>query len=263
MNTNGPICLFDSGIGGLTVLKKLANAFPNENYIYLADLARVPFGDKSKEELTNIVNEIISWLEKFNPKAIITACNTSAALLQQSALSSQLSALISIIDPVAKEIASSNYKEVTVWATKFTIENNAYKKAINKLNPNIKVQEISCPKLVPMIENLECSIEEKTKIISEYMEQISPSSDALIYGCTHYPHIDEMVKKQRNIVTIDPADAVVKEIFARDVARNVSTGRTPSISLYTTAQKEKLERFAKLYLCGDYKVGLVTLKALV
>jgi glutamate racemase len=258
MNSNAPICLFDSGIGGLTVLKKLANAFPNENYIYLADLARVPFGDKSKEELTNIVNEIVSWLEKFNPKAIITACNTSAALLAD-----QQSSLVSIIDPVAKEIALSEYKEVTVWATKFTIENSAYKKAINKINPNVKVQEISCPKLVPVIENLECSIEEKIKIINEYMDQISPSSDALIYGCTHYPHIDEMVKKLRNIKTIDPADAVVKEIFSRDVARNVSTDRTPSISLYTTAHKEKLEKFSKLYLCGDYKVELVTLKALV
>ena len=76
-----PICLFDSGIGGLTVLKKLINKFPEENYIYLADLARVPFGDKTKEEITTIANEIIEWLSKFNPKVIIMACNTSSAVL--------------------------------------------------------------------------------------------------------------------------------------------------------------------------------------
>lgn len=253
ISKNGPICLFDSGIGGLTVLKKLKNAFPNENYIYLADLARVPFGDKSKQELTNIVNEIVAWLNKFNPKAIIVACNTSAALLQSNKTIGHN--LISIIDPVAKEIAESTFQEITVWATKFTIENSAYKKAINKLNSSIKVNEIACPKLVPMIEDFSVSQEEKTEIITEYLNQISNTSNALIYGCTHYPHIEENIKKQKNILTIDPADAIVKSISTQLSDRN-SQG---SISLYTTAQKEKLENFSRLYLCGDFKVNLITL----
>lgn len=256
---SAPICLFDSGIGGLTVLKKLMNSFPNENYIYLADLARVPFGDKSKEELTNIVNEILTWLNKFNPKAIVVACNTSAALLQDHKTMGLCDHnLISIINPVAKEIAESDLKEVSVWATKFTIENSAYKKAINKLNPNIKVQEISCPKLVPIIENMDCSMEEKNAIINDYLDQISKESESLIYGCTHYPHIDQIVKKQRNIKTIDPADAVVKELSDKGLINQITTEK-PNISLYTTAQKEKLENFSRLYLCGDFKVNLVTL----
>lgn len=261
-SSNGPICLFDSGIGGLTVLKKLANAFPNENYIYLADLARVPFGDKSKEELTNIVNEIINWLNKFNPKAIVVACNTSAALLQDNkTMGPWDNNLISIIDPVAKEVADSNLKEVSVWATKFTIENSAYKKAINKLNPNIKVQEIACPKLVPIIENLQCSIEEKITITNEYLDQISKESESLIYGCTHYPHIDQVVKKQKNIRTIDPADAVVRCLNVMGLINQTPTGKG-NIALYTTAQKEKLENFSKVYLCGDFKVNLVTLNVI-
>ncbi len=257
MDRNSPICLFDSGIGGLTVLKKLVNNFPNESYIYLADLARVPFGDKSREELTDIVNEIILWLNKFNPKAIITACNTSSALMQDVEIANSKN-LISIIDPISKEIAESSYKEVSVWATKFTIENNAYRKAINKLNPEIKVQEISCPKLVPMIENLECSNEEKDIILDECISQISSTSKALIYGCTHYPHIDQLVKKKKNILAIDPADAIVNEIKNKNIANQVQT-KGPNISLYTTAQKDKLERFSRLYLCGEYKVQLIAL----
>lgn len=253
---SAPICLFDSGIGGLTVLKKLANAFPNENYIYLADLARVPFGDKSKEELANIVSEIITWLNKFNPKAIVVACNTSATLLQNNKTLD--SNLISIIDPVAKEIAASDLKEITIWATKFTIENSAYKKAINKFNPNIKVQEIACPKLVPIIENLQCSIEEKVNVINEYLEQTSLTSNALVYGCTHYPHINELLKKQKSIEAIDPADAVVRELNGKGLINESPVGKA-NISLYTTAQKEKLENFSRVYLCGDFKVNLITL----
>ncbi len=253
--SNGPICLFDSGIGGLTVLKKLINKFPDEEYIYLGDLARVPFGDKSKEELTGIVQEIVSWLEKFNPKVIIVACNTSAALMQDIDFKST-SPIVNIVEACAKEIAHSSYEEVTVWATKFTIENHAYKKAINKLNPNIKVQEIACPKLVPIIENLEASIAEKNAAINEYLSLVSKSSSALVLGCTHYPHIQHLIKENRKSLTIDPADAIINIIREKNIVNKTSL---PNVVLYTTAQKEKLEKFSKIYLCCDYKVNQISL----
>ena len=110
MTNTKPVCLFDSGIGGLTVLKKLINKFPNENYVYLADLARVPFGDKTKEEIKKIVDEIFEWLVRFEPKAIIMACNTSSALLSSElgARSSKLGLPIyGMIESCAKEIPKS------------------------------------------------------------------------------------------------------------------------------------------------------------
>ncbi len=266
-----PICLFDSGIGGLTVLKKLINKFPNENYIYLADLARVPFGDKTKEEIKNIVDEIIEWLARFNPKAIVMACNTSSALLssQLPALSSRLNVSIyGMIEKCAKEISKSNHKKVSVWATKFVVNNNAYKKTIQDNNPNIYVEEIACPKLVPMIEGLSFTLEERNKIINEYLNQTSKDSNALILGCTHYPLILEDLKKLTSMEIINPVDHLTNGL-ERDLPQQVSTLQqvpTPQqisnqISLYTTAQKEKLERFAKLYLNleENINVNLITL----
>ncbi len=254
-----PICLFDSGIGGLTVLKKLIGKFPNEDYIYLADLARVPFGDRTKSELEQIVLEIIEWLSKFNPKAIVMACNTSSALLLEQNKINSISAvpLYGMIDSCAKEIANSAYDEVTVWATKLVIENSSYKKTISNINPGIRVQEIACPKLVPMIEDLNFNTDEKVNVVSEYVEMTSKSSKALVLGCTHYPLIQNDLKKLLGIEMIDPADALVN-VLCKGLPWKAPTGKS-NISLYTTAQVEKVEKFSRLYLCGNYKVNLVSL----
>ncbi len=266
---NKPICLFDSGIGGLTVLKKLINKFPNENYIYLADLARVPFGDKTKDEIKKIVDEIFEWLIKFEPKVIIMACNTSSALLssQLAALSSQLNVPIhGMIESCAKEISKSSHKKISVWATKFVTENNAYKKMIEENKPELQIEEITCQKLVPMIEGLNFTLEERNKIIHEYLDQTSKDSNALILGCTHYPLISEDLKKLTAMEIIDPADALVNDLQKILASSNGTPQHAPTerqISLYTTAQKEKLERFSKLYLQGNIKVNSVSLNGVV
>ena len=254
-----PICLFDSGIGGLTVLKKLINKFPNENYIYLADLARVPFGDKTKEEIKKIVDEMIEWLVRFEPKTIIMACNTSSALLshQLLAISHQLKIPIyGMIESCAKEIGKSQYKKISIWATRFVIENNAYKKTIQSNNSAISIEEIACPKLVPMIEGLSFTINERNQIINEYLNQTSKDSNALILGCTHYPLLSEDLKRLTNMEIIDPADALLQSIEKHLISE---ADDKQEIHLYTTAQKEKLERFAKLYLGLEVETKLTVL----
>ena len=256
---NKPICLFDSGIGGLTVLKKLINKFPNENYIYLADLERVPFGDKTKDEIKKIVNEIIEWLVRFEPKAIIMACNTSSAFLQEQGRIYPTSTvpIYGMIESCAREISKSNHKKISVWATKFVVENNAYKKIIEGKNPDLKIEELTCQKLVPMIEGLNFTLTERNQIIQEYLNQTSKDSKALILGCTHYPLISEDLKKLTAMEIIDPADHLINDLEGT-LTKNNSSNKS-QISLYTTAQKEKLERFSKLYLQENIKVNSVSL----
>ncbi len=256
---NKPICLFDSGIGGLTVLKKLINKFPNENYIYLADLARVPFGDKTKEEIKKIVNEIIEWLVRFEPKMIIMACNTSSTVLYEQGriYPAPTTPIYGMIESCTKEIAKSNHKKISVWATKFVVENNAYKKMIQNNNSNINVEEITCQKLVPMIEGLSFTLVERNKIIQEYLDQTSKDSERLILGCTHYPLISEDIKKLTSIKIINPTDYLIDNLEKAIIKNGLSN--KSQISLYTTAQKEKLERFARLYIQKDTKVSLVDL----
>ena len=252
-SNNNPVCIFDSGIGGLTVLRKLLDKFPGENYIYFSDLARVPFGDKSDVEIKQIAHEIIEWLSKSNPKAIIMACNTSSSIVELTS-SPQV---YSIIEPCTKEIAQSNLKKVTVWATRLVTKQNTYKKSINKINPNIQVEEIACPKLVPMIESLNFTLEERRNVISEYLNLTSKDSETLVLGCTHYPLITDDIKQLANNIKItNPADAICKEI-----ALNSSAGNG-QISFYTTAEKEKLEKFGNLYLHREVKASLVTLNSI-
>ena len=263
MTNNKPICLFDSGIGGFTVLKKLIQEFPNEKYIYFADLARVPFGDKTKDEIKSIANEIIEWLLKFDPKLIVMACNTSSALLNTKEKTYPVP-IYGMIDSCAKNIAKSNYKKITVWATKLVVESHEYKKQIQNYNPAIQVEEISCPKLVPMIEGLNFTLEQREEIISEYTNNTSTDSEGIILGCTHYPLIAEDIKKSSKKETIDPTDYLVQDLLqqvptmpshSRDLPRQAST----TTAIYTTAQKDKIERFAKLYLNEEIKATLVTL----
>ena len=262
-----PICLFDSGLGGLTVLKKLITTFPNESYIYLADLANVPFGDKSKSEIKEIATNIIEWLNKFNPKVIIMACNTSSAVLREQGRINPAPTIPihGIIESCAKEIAKSNYKKVSVWATKLVVENNGYKHAIQKHNSDIEIEEIACPKLVPMIEGLSSSQNDKKEIIKEYIDKISNDSEALILGCTHYPLIQSEIKELRNIKIIDPTDSLISNLSPSTKGGPAYGGQSSVISpskitLYATAQVEKLEKFAKLYLMRDFEIKAVSIK---
>ncbi|MBI1858323.1 MAG: glutamate racemase [Candidatus Melainabacteria bacterium] len=254
---NSPICLFDSGSGGLTVLKKLISSFPSEHFIYLADLANVPFGDKSKDSLKKSVDEIIEWLLKFNPKLLIMACNTSSTLFFNDYKQTLKVPVFGMIESVAKEIASSTFSKVSVWATTNTVQNHGYKYAIQELNSKIEVEEVPCPKLVPLIEDLSIISEEKEKILTEYIKKTSNNAEALIWGCTHYPLIEEDFKKLFAIKTIDPTDSLIKQL--RDILPTQNTGSTPNITLYTTAMKEKFQQFAKYHLCYSGQIKQISI----
>jgi len=253
---NKPVCLFDSGIGGLTVLKKLIERFPSENYIYLADLANVPFGDKTKDQIRQIVSNITTWLITFNPKIIIMACNTSSTLVLDEYRKKLNIPVFGMIESIAKEIAKSKVSCVSAWATKLVTENNGYKKAIQKLNLDIKVEEIACPKLVPLVENLSSTKNEKEKILLEYLDKTNPESDLLILGCTHYPLIQNELKSLTKLKIIDPADSLLKDLETYLTKDKAAQGK---INLYATSELEKLKLFSNIYLGQDFETRLIKL----
>lgn len=260
-----PICLFDSGIGGFTVLRRLIDKFPNENYIYLADLARVPYGDKKESELKNIVLEIIEWLLKFKPKMIIMACNASSAIFnsQFSTLSSQFPVPVyGMIESCAKEIAKLSYSKVSIWATKLVVDSGIYKKLIQKINSEITVEEIACPKLVPMIENLSFTLADRNKVLSEYLHKTSHDSQALVLGCTHYPLIQDDIESLTDLKIIDPAESLIKDLKPNLISAN-SSFLQDNVTIYTTDKLEKIQKFSRLYLGGEFKCGLVSLKKMI
>lgn len=184
------IGVFDSGVGGLTVLKELVKYHPDQEYIYFGDTKNLPYGTKSKEELLDIASHIIDFLIAQDVKIIFIACGTISATIYESLSEKYKIPLVNVIDTTIAEIKRRGLNEVAVLATSATIESHTFK---NKL-PNVKVMEISCSKFVPIIEN---QIDQKFKklYIEQYLKPIKKDHIGdIILGCTHYPLIEDDIK---------------------------------------------------------------------
>jgi len=229
--SNKPIGIFDSGVGGLTVLKKLAEELPNENYIYFGDTARVPYGEKTKEQLVDIVKEILDWYKSKNVKAVIMACNTSAAVALKEVKDNYDFPIFGLIQPTAEYIAYSNASKIGVIATTATIASKAYSKAINKLNTDVEVIEVACPGLVEIVESNKIETYEAKKLVIKYvMPLIEKEVDKIILGCTHYPYLREIINTltNDNEMLVDPAEhlalKVAEDLTLADMVNNFSEG---------------------------------------
>lgn len=182
------IGVFDSGIGGLTVLKELINNKPNNHYIYIGDTKNVPYGNKSYEELLNLSIKIIDYFIKEKVDKIIIACGTVSSNLGAYLKLKYNIPIIDIISPTINYLNNSLYNNVAVIATYMTINSHVFSKSLKDKN----VLEIACPKFVPIIENNQSDIK---NILDEYLKEIKGKYEILVLGCTHYPIIKEEIKE--------------------------------------------------------------------
>ena len=210
------IGLFDSGVGGLTVLKSFLKYHPNNEYYYYGDTLNVPYGDKTKEELRNCVDNILKFLKDKKVEMIIIACGTVSANLYEELKEEIDIPIYSVISELPKYIEERNYKNTLVMATNATINTHIFK---NKLMNN--VIEVACPKLVPAIENNE--IDKIDLILDEYLKGID-NIDSLVLGCTHYPIIKDKIKEKvgNDVDIIDMGEILAKNINIQDSYRNVT-----------------------------------------
>ena len=189
--------IFDSGFGGLTVVRQLVKLFPGVNLIYFGDAGRVPYGDKSKEQIVEFNEEIIAFLIEKGVRVILMGCNTSSSLAIERDKKIFAVPIFGLIDPVARKINEiSHGKRVGVLATVATVNSGAYTKKIKKYHPEVAVFEIACPKLVPLVESGKFEGVEVETALSEYLKPLLEKGvDVLIYGCTHYPFLEGTLKK--------------------------------------------------------------------
>lgn len=194
--------MFDSGIGGLTVLNRLVSTYPNNEYIYFGDTKNIPYGDKSIDELKRLSSNIIEFLISKEVDLIIIACGTISSNVSNYLKEKYDIKIIDIITPVLKYINSSDYENIGVIATQATINSKIFTKNINK---NIK--EVACPKFVPLIENN--NLNELEKYFDEYLIDLK-ESDLIVLGCTHFPIIKNRIKKYLNksIKLLDMAECI-------------------------------------------------------
>jgi len=194
MERNNPIGVFDSGVGGLSVLKELVHELPNEKFIYFGDTLRVPYGDKSLDELLVCTRRILDFFKTQKVKAVIVACNTCSANTLKLVKDEYDFEILGLIEPAAKYISSFKIKRIGLIATTATVKSNAYKNAIEPFN--IKVFQQNCPKLVSFVEKGDLMSEELKTALKEYLKPLTDEKiEHLILGCTHYPFLVPAMKQ--------------------------------------------------------------------
>ena len=218
MNTNNKyIGVFDSGVGGLTVVKHLISAMPNENIIYLADYKHMPYGDKTNEEIIKYVLDDVKFLNTFPLKAIVIACNTADSIASEYIKQKyDIPVYGVILDASKKAIEVTSNNKIGVIATTAAINSNEYARQINNLNKNALVYSKACPFLAPMIEEGKFDIgnEEIRLILKDYLSPLIENDiDTLILGCTHYDLISPIVVDMYpNLNVVSSSRCIVDEI---------------------------------------------------
>lgn len=206
------IGVFDSGAGGLTVLRELYRQLPNESILYFGDTARLPYGIRSQAEILQFVREILIWMLQQGVKMVIMACNTSSALALETVRSEFDLPILGIILPGARAAVQVG-KRVGVIATPATAASNAYRQAIQEIDPVAQVWQVGCPEFVPLVENNRVHDPYTCQIAKEYLAPLLEQQiDTLVYGCTHYPYLAPIIKSlvPRSVKLVDPAVHVVQ-----------------------------------------------------
>ena len=196
---NSAIGVFDSGVGGLTTVKELVKLLPHENIVYLGDTARVPYGTKSRDTIAKYARQDIAFLQEHNVKMILVACGTiSSAMMHEPIFENVTIPYSGVVIPTAKAACdATRNKCIGVLGTSATVKSMSFANAINDIDPEIKVIAKACPMFVPLVENgytaRDCLV---TKLIAEeYLEiMIKNKVDTLILGCTHFPHLHDIIQ---------------------------------------------------------------------
>ncbi len=242
MGSSFPIAVFDSGVGGLTVFKTLKTLLPFENFIYLADNKRVPYGGLSVETIVQYTSEAISFLEQQKVKLVVLGCHTASARY----LGGDKVPVIGMIEGALQAIGEiPKLQKIAILGTLSTIESRVYEQLVLSQNPSLEVISIACPRLVPRIESGLFSDSEILAMVEEYVRPLKGKRvDAALLACTHYPLILNVFQKVLgSVLLIDPSHAVslmVKDYLVRnDLLNNESCS---SLRFCVTGN---LEMFAK------------------
>jgi len=253
-NNDKSIGIFDSGVGGLTVVKEILNLLPNENLVYLGDTARVPYGTKSKSTVIKYAESNANFLLSRGIKILVVACNTASAYSLEKLRENISIPVIGVIEPGAKKAASSTRNgNIAVIGTPSTIRSNAYSKALHNIDPKLKVFSKACPLFVALAEEGWHQGEITRKIIETYLDDLLKENiDVMILGCTHYPLLKSAIKEVagENVLLIDSAEETAKEINEKITPVSIENNNenNSKYEFYLTDDSESFVRIAGKFL---------------
>ncbi|OGC23015.1 glutamate racemase [candidate division WOR-1 bacterium RIFOXYB2_FULL_42_35] len=207
--------IFDSGVGGLSVLAEVMRQLPHEDVIYLGDTARIPYGSRTPQEIVKINREIIPFLLKQGAKLIIMACGTSSAIAYPVIKDEYPVEIINLIEPGSQAaVTASRSGKIGVIATSATVNSQAFQDKIRELKKEAVVSAVGCPLFVPLIERGLVDSDEAKQVAKDYLKPLLENGiDALILGCTHYPHLAKTIQSivGPGVKLVDPAEEAVKQ----------------------------------------------------
>lgn len=262
---NAPIGVFDSGIGGLTVVREIMRQIPNEKIIYFGDTARVPYGNKSRETVTRFSRQIVRFLQTHEVKTIVVACNTASAYALDELEQETDLPIIGVVKPGAKAAAEATRNgKLGVIATEATIGSRIYNQYIQELNPNVTIWGKACPLFVPLVEEGLLQDPVTDEIARRYLSELIDSDiDTLILGCTHYPLIRSTIGRimGEHVTLVNPAYETAMELKEMLEKRGLLNTEAPTLGsnqyqFYVSDTTDKFIRFANSII----KYGVLSAK---
>lgn len=253
MNENAPIGLFDSGIGGLTVVKEIQKLLPNENIIYVGDNKRAPYGPRSPIQIVEFMHEILRFFVKKKVKMAVFACNTMTAYGYEEAKRQYPFLVTAMNTGVKQALDNSSNKKIGVIATQGAIASGMHEKAALAMDVKAKVYAKACHEFVPLIEQGKVTGNEITSVAHKYLQPLKDSNiQSLILGCTHYPIISEVIQEilGADIKLINPAEATAADaVMMLDEQQLRRTDFAESITeIYFSAHLEQSKKMAEIIL---------------
>ena len=274
-NTPGPIGVFDSGYGGLTILDKIREVLPEYDYIYLGDNARAPYGTRSFEVVYEFTRQAVNKLFDMGCHLVILACNTASAKALRSIQMNDLPQIdparrvLGVIRPTVECVGEiSKNQHIGVLATAGTIKSESYPLEIHKLFPEIQVSGTACPMWVSLVENNESQDEGADYFIRKYINQLlskDPQIDTVILGCTHFPILLPKIRQYipEHISVIAQGEYVaesLKDYLKRHPEMNAKCTKNGNCQFYTTEAEEKFSESASTFLKQQISVKHITLE---
>ena len=241
------IGVFDSGVGGLSVLGELKKLLPNENFIYFGDNANVPYGEKSKEELVSFSRNILDYFKSQDVKMVLMACNTSSALTLDVVKDEYDFPVLGLIEPTSKFLAGLDVSNIGIIATSATIKSNAYKDFILKYS-NKNVFQMACPGLVELVEGEKIQTNEAKELVKAYIEPLMEKNvEKIVLGCTHYPFLGDLIIEltQNEEILINPAEYLAKEAFQLLKMADMINHQGGTVDFYTSKNPQEFVQVGK------------------
>ena len=259
----GPIGIFDSGYGGLTVLSAIKSLLPQYDYLYLGDNARAPYGSRSFDTVYQFTREAVEWLFSSGCHLVILACNTASAKALRTIQQRDLPTIdperrvLGVIRPTTERVAEqTNSGHIGVLGTEGTIQSRSYEIEIYKLHPQLTISGEACPMWVPLVENREYDTPGADYFVRQHLEQLmakDPQIDTIILGCTHYPLLLDKIRQHlpagTNVITQGSYVAEsLKDYLSRHQEMDAKCTKGGTVHYYTTDASDKFNQLASIFL---------------